>query len=695
MRDLTVGRRLGLAFGLVLLITMLIAGVGVLRMQALMTASHDLVSVQVERSGLARHWESNIRINWVRADAALRSGDAAYIAALQKEMDATTQSNSDIQKRLEAVVQDDAGKALMADVAKNREFFRKSRGELLARKKAGEDVSAAIERDLKPVVETYLKSLAAFTEASEASLQAGQARTITVGTSGQWTLGIGALVAVVLGLLFSYRSTRAITLPIQHAVDAAQGIAQGDLATPVTIEGGGELAQLLHALGDMQSNLSRIVGSVRHGSESVATASAEIAQGNQDLSNRTEQQASALEQTAASMEQLGSTVKQNAESAREANQLAASASSVAVQGGEVVGQVVDTMRGINESSRKIADIIGVIDGIAFQTNILALNAAVEAARAGEQGRGFAVVASEVRALAGRSADAAKEIKSLISASVERVEQGTALVDKAGATMSEVVNSIRRVTDIMGEISSASNEQHLGVSQVGEAVTHMDRTTQQNAALVEEMAAAASSLKSQAQELVQTVAVFRLNANDAHVSVSRAAVSHSRPHALSAPSASAADTSGVGINLDNAIKAHADWRTKLRNAASKHEQLDAATIGRDDCCEMGKWLHGRGGSQYGSKPVFVDLIAGHKTFHQEAGKVAQCVNQGNCDMEKLLGSGSAFNTASNEVTRLIVQLKRELEKPAAKAPPAAAPPKITAKVTPKATPAAGNDEWETF
>ena len=262
----------------------------------------------------------------------------------------------------------------------------------------------------------------------------------------------------------------------------------------------------------MQTALIGVVGNVRQGAEGVSTASAEIASGNNDLSARTEQQASALEETAASMEELGSTVKQNAENARQANQLALSASEVAVRGGEVVGQVVETMKGINESSQKIADIISVIDGIAFQTNILALNAAVEAARAGEQGRGFAVVASEVRSLAGRSAEAAKEIKGLIHASVERVEHGTALVDQAGTTMSEVVSSIKRVTDIMGEISAASNEQAAGVAQIGEAVQQMDQATQQNAALVEEMAAAASSLKSQAGDLVDTVRVFKLDAS---------------------------------------------------------------------------------------------------------------------------------------------------------------------------------------
>jgi len=265
---------------------------------------------------------------------------------------------------------------------------------------------------------------------------------------------------------------------------------------------------LLAALAQMQASLAQVVNTVRDGSDHVATASAEIAQGNNDLSQRTEQQASALQQTAASMEQLGSTVRQNADNARQADVLARTASEVAQRGGAAVAQVVDTMRGINDSSKQIADITGVIDGIAFQTNILALNAAVEAARAGEQGRGFAVVAGEVRILAQRSADAARQIKSLIAVSVERVEQGTRQVDEAGTTMTDVVGSIERVTHIMGEISAASSEQSTGVRQVGEAVTQMDQATQQNAALVEQSAAAAESLKQQAHQLVDAVAVFR-------------------------------------------------------------------------------------------------------------------------------------------------------------------------------------------
>ena len=319
-------------------------------------------------------------------------------------------------------------------------------------------------------------------------------------------LGLAMTLLIAVAVFFVLRSM--VSRPLAMASGAAQQLAHGDLTVQLQPRSGDEIGQLTQAMNQIGAGLMQVVRTVRQGSENVASASAEIAHGNQDLSMRTEQQASALQQTAASMGALAHTVEQNVRSAQNANQLAQSASDVAARGGEVVGQVVQTMKGINASSAQIAAIIGVID----ETNILALNAAVEAARAGEQGRGFAVVAAEVRSLASRSAEAAKEIKHLIDASVERVEHGTALVDQAGATMEEVVESIRRVTSLMGEISDASQAQNHGVSQVGHALAHMDQATQQNAALVEEMAAAAGSLKAQAQALVQTVAVFKTKAD---------------------------------------------------------------------------------------------------------------------------------------------------------------------------------------
>jgi methyl-accepting chemotaxis protein len=345
--------------------------------------------------------------------------------------------------------------------------------------------------------------------------QIAQAETVATGAlvdAGRMKIGMIAsgLVAAVLAAVFGIMIIRAITAPLAKAIDITRTVASGDLGQRFEVSGSNETAQLLHSLKDMQRQLIKVVSQVREGADGVASASMGIEQSDHDLSTRTESQADALAHTTAAVHDLSNKIKQNAHNAQKANQLALSASAIAAKGGEVVAEVVETMRGINDSSNQIADIIQVIDGIAFQTNILALNAAVEAARAGEQGRGFAVVASEVRSLAGRSAAAAREIKTLIQASVERVERGTVLVDHAGTTMAEVVGSIRQVTDLMGDISVDSNEQSEGVSQLGDAVTLMDRMTQQNAELVEEMAAAAGSLKVQADELVQTVAVFKLN-----------------------------------------------------------------------------------------------------------------------------------------------------------------------------------------
>jgi methyl-accepting chemotaxis protein len=369
---------------------------------------------------------------------------------------------------------------------------------------------AKINTECQPLLDQLISNISKFNQDGKRIGQANVDRSKQEFGRLRLTLLVTGVIVLGVAVALGVSTTRSITRPLNAAKLATDGFSEGDLTQALHVEGNDEIAQLVGALERMRINLQQLVASVRRGAEAVNTASAEIAQGNQDLSSRTESQASALQETAASMEQLSSTVTQNAENARQANQLAQNASMVATRGGHSVTQVVTTMQGISDSSNKIADIISVIDGIAFQTNILALNAAVEAARAGEQGRGFAVVASEVRSLAGRSAEAAKEIKTLIHDSVERIERGCNIADEAGSTMSEVVRSIKSVTDIMVEISSASAEQSTGVAQVGEAVMQMDQATQQNAALVEQMAAAASSMQSQANELVKSVSVFKLD-----------------------------------------------------------------------------------------------------------------------------------------------------------------------------------------
>jgi len=459
-----------------------------------------LLSIKEANGQVARAMRDLIILN----DRAEIETQLAQIAEISK----TTVGTLD---KLGKVLDDAEGVRGLTRLNEARGEYRLQRDKVVKAVQAG-DMDAAkslLLRDMRPKHLAYMEAVDALVERSESQMNHdGQKASEDV---AQAKLQIAILVglALLLGSSASWWLVRSITGPLSEAVRVASGVAAGDLAMRISPRGSDETAQLLGAMQEMQSRLAAIVQDVRENAEGVATASAQISSGNSDLSLRTEKQASALEQTAASMSELGSTVRGNADSAGEANQLAQQASQIAQQGGVAVGQVVNTMREISESSRKISDIIGVIDAIAFQTNILALNAAVEAARAGAQGRGFAVVASEVRTLAGRSAEAAKEIKSLIGASVDRVELGCAQVDGAGATIQEVVKAIRRVTDIMGEISAASQEQSNGVSQVGRAVAHMDRATQENAALVEQSAAAAESLKLQAQQLVDSVSVFKL------------------------------------------------------------------------------------------------------------------------------------------------------------------------------------------
>ncbi len=511
LNDMKISTRLMLGFGAMALLIALLGAISLFEVSAITLSFNAVAKDRLPKAVSSYEIEGDINLiaramrNMViMSEAADVEKEAAHIVAASKDIDTRLDS-------LVATDKSDAGKAIVVKVTEARAKYVPIQRKFVELAAAGKTAAseALLLGDLRQAEQSYGDAIDGLLKFLNERMDESAAEVSAAVTSMRLLVGGAVGVALVVALMMALWIIRAITGPINQAVKVSRAVADGDLSMQFDAVGTNETGQLLLALKDMQTSLSRVVGSVRQGSESVATASAQIAQGNQDLSSRTESQASALEQTAASMEQLNATVKQNSDSARQANQLAMNASTVAIKGGEVVAQVVDTMRGINESSHKISDIISVIDGIAFQTNILALNAAVEAARAGEQGRGFAVVATEVRSLAGRSADAAKEIKSLISASVQRVEQGTQLVDQAGVTMTEVVSSIRRVTDIMGEISSASNEQSLGVSQVGEAVTQMDQVTQQNAALVEEMAAAASSLNSQAHELVQTVAIFKL------------------------------------------------------------------------------------------------------------------------------------------------------------------------------------------
>ena len=510
---LNIGTKLALGFFSVLALTLLLGGLALFQLANLSVkteqiATNNLPSVQYAAalSGLLNGVRRAEALHLLASDPKIKEEQEAAITDMRKQMDA-------LDAKAAQVFKSDVEAKAFASYQKNRKDWAEAGAKMLELSRVN---NASMAEDMykdqvgKPFAATMndMESISAFNSKEADSVWA---ETQQVVRNGKFTVVGALLAALAIGAALALVISRAITRPIAQAVRVAKEMSSGNMTHALHAVGTDEVAELLQSLESMRQSLSTVVANVRQGSESVATASAEIAQGNHDLSARTEQQASALEQTSASMEELSAQVRINADNAREANQLAANASQVAERGGDVVGKVVDTMKEINTSSRKISDIISVIDGIAFQTNILALNAAVEAARAGEQGRGFAVVASEVRSRAGRSAEAAKEIKMLINASVERVGQGTALVDEAGSTMSEVVDSIRRVTDMMGNISVASSEQASGVAQVGEAVTHMDRTTQQNAALVEQIAAAASSLKAQAGDLVQAVSVFTLDA----------------------------------------------------------------------------------------------------------------------------------------------------------------------------------------
>jgi methyl-accepting chemotaxis protein len=511
LNNLSIGKRLAIGFAVTLALSIVIAAIGVWRLQQVAGATRHMMETPLAKERMISDWYSKIDSAIRRTTAIARSSDASLGGFFAEESKASTAASSDLQKRIEPLISDADEKELFDRIMAQRKVYIASRDQVAKLKTDGEleQANAVFEKTYRPAAAEYQSLVQDLLAMQRGKIDAIGKQIDSISGNSRSLLTVLAVLALAFGAFCAYVLTKGITTPLSRAVDAARRVAAGDLTGDIRVHGSDETGQLLGALKDMNQSLLNIVGEVRNGTHSITIASSEIAAGNQDLSARTEQQAASLEETASSMEELTSTVKQNADNARQANQLAGAAASVARKGGSVVAEVVGTMESIDASSRKIVDIITVIDGIAFQTNILALNAAVEAARAGEQGRGFAVVASEVRNLAQRSAAAAKEIKGLIGDSVEKVNAGTRLVSDAGNTMEEIVSSVQRVSDIISEITAASAEQSSGIDEVYKAVGQMDQVTQQNAALVEEAAAAAESMQNQASSLAEVVSVFKV------------------------------------------------------------------------------------------------------------------------------------------------------------------------------------------
>jgi methyl-accepting chemotaxis protein len=517
-KGMKISTKLVFGFGVVVALLIVVTVFTVLRIRTINDDIANIVDDRAVKVALASDIDRAVNRNarFIR-DALIHNKEPEEVRKSLALVEQTVAENTATLAKLEKMINTPIGKKLFDAMLAARAPYGRARNDVISLIKEGKGDEAANQllHVVRPAQEEFLASITAFTQAQTELLQQAGDKAEKEGSEAiQLSVAVTA-AAIALAMVVAYILARSLLRQLggepTQAQDLASAITQGDLTQRIAVAAG-DRGSLMYQLSAMQQSLERLVSNVRQSSAAVSTASIEIAQGGQELSSRTEQQASALEETAATMEELGTAVRNNAESAKRADQLAQGASSVASQGGAVVGKVVATMQGISDSSRKIGEIIGVIDGIAFQTNILALNAAVEAARAGEQGRGFAVVASEVRSLAQRSAEAAKEISALIGRSVEQVEQGTLLVDQAGKTMGDIVGSVRRVSSIVGEIATACAEQSLGVQQVSEAVSQMDQATQQNAALVEESAAAAESLKEQALQLVQVVSAFKLPQN---------------------------------------------------------------------------------------------------------------------------------------------------------------------------------------
>jgi len=524
LADLKIGTRLGASFGLLLILMTLLTAVGMWLLQDFRSKNDYLLDDAIAKERLATEWYSLTALNGARGLLVLVSTNAKEQAAIDLEMKETSANVSHIVKQLEQTVAHPTAKAALVNALEKRTAYVQLRDAVLRAKENG-DHAALVDAPSKLRIaqrdyQTSIGQLVQFQKQKSEMLAADVEELTNKGLAVLGGLWLAAIVAAVASTILT---TRSITQPLQHAIDVARAVAQGQLHQRQEACSRDETGQLLGALNQMTIDLARIVSAVHDSSAAITTASTEIADGNQELSVRTEQQAGSLEETASSIEELTATVKQNADNARQADQLARAASDVAIKGGAVVAQVVTTMDSISASAKKITDIISVIDGIAFQTNILALNAAVEAARAGEQGRGFAVVASEVRNLAQRSASAAKEIKSLIEVSVNDVAAGTALVGRAGATMEEIVSSVGRVTEMMLNISLATSEQEAGIGQINQAIGQMDATTQQNASLVEQASAASQALRDQARQMEDVVSVFHLEERPVMLVAPRAAV----------------------------------------------------------------------------------------------------------------------------------------------------------------------------
>ncbi|RUP25240.1 MAG: HAMP domain-containing protein [Curvibacter sp.] len=525
MANLKMATKLWLAVALIIIALLGVIGFSAYRSAAVQAESDRQTAAYAARIDKATRWAGLTQANAARTYSILLSADPALAGALKETIANTTAQIGELQKAIEAVADEPSDKAQMAKIAASRKAMLELRAkgqQLRAAGQANEAVELA-NGPFKAALSTYLEDLNVFVTLQHQHAQESQQR---IGESRLLTVKVAAvcIAIIVIAILWgAYGLIRSIVKPLAQANRLAARIAEGDLSTTLETDRQDEFGELLRSLVAMSQSLSQTVARVRQSTDSIALASSEIAAGNNDLSMRTEQTSSNLQQSASALDNLTNTVQHSAQSAQQASTLAASASQVAEKGGAVVQQVVSTMDEIQASSKRIADIIGVIDSIAFQTNILALNAAVEAARAGEQGRGFAVVAGEVRSLAQRSAEAAREIKTLISASVERVENGTRLVTDAGQTMGDIVTSVRRVTDMIGEITAAANEQSGGIANVNQAVASLDQMTQQNAALVEQSAAAAQSLREQAEQLAQVVGTFKMAGHGAGPTPVKAAV----------------------------------------------------------------------------------------------------------------------------------------------------------------------------